>query len=181
MITLGSTALGDAASDLLDARLRAGNTIRFVVPTVSMFPTLAPGDAVIVHSARAEELEPGNIVVVKAHASPPRWIVHRFIARRVVDGCAHFVTKGDNCATFDALWTESQLCGIVTTVQRPNAAAPVDLCARRARLAGKWLAFLSRTQGNAYAWRRGFLRRVALKASRALLRASALGARWLVG
>ncbi len=176
-----NTWLANVTDALVGARLQAGETVRFAVPTASMLPTLAPGDHVIVRRTRADELEPGDIVVVRSEGAVPAWIVHRLIARRIVDGGARFVTQGDNCAAPDLVWTESRLCGMVIAAQRPNAALPIDLRSRRARVVGAWLALLSRVQGNAHALPRGLARRGALKASRVLRRASAIAARRITG
>lgn len=165
---------------LVDAHLQTGDAVRFTIPTWSMYPFLAPGDQVIVRRAPSDELRVGDILIVKPDASA-RWVAHRLIARCVENGQARLMTKGDNCAAPDALWTESQLCGIVTAVWRQGARAPGDWQTRRARGVGAWLAFVSRTQARAYALPNGWLRRIVLKASRGLMRLSALVARWIVG
>ena len=178
MTTLDLAAFADVASDLVDARLRAGNAIRFTVPTGSMYPTLAPGDQVIVRAARAADLRPGDIVVVKAgDGARAAWVAHRLIARRA----ASLVTKGDNCAAADAPWTEAQLVGSVIAVRRQQSQRLTDFSSRRARSVGAFLAWLSRGQGFVHASLRGLPQRIALKASRILLRGSASAARFITG
>ena len=172
-------------TELIDAHLREGSAIRFTVPTWSMYPSLAPGDGVIVRGARAAELRLGDIVVVKIgeplDGTRTAWLAHRLIARRVVDGAVSLVTKGDNCAVADAPWTEAQLCGSVVAVQRQGATQPASLLSRRARWAGMMLALLSRGQWFVRRTFRGLVQRLTLKVSRALFRVGARAARWIVG
>jgi signal peptidase I len=175
-----NTWVANVTDELIDARLRAGDVVRFTITTASMRPMLAPGDQVSVRRARAAELRAGDIVIVKLNADAAR-LAHRLIARRVAEDGVRFVTKGDNCAAPDPLWTESQLCGIVTAVWRQDARAPTDLRSTRARWLGIFVAFVSRVQACAFALPLGELRRAALKASRILMRGSAWIARKMIG
>lgn len=170
----------EAVDALVDARLQTGDAVRFTIPTWSMYPTLAPGDQVIVRCARGDELRVGDVVIVKPDASA-LWLAHRLITRRIASGRACWVTKGDNCTTPDPLWTESQMCGIVTAVWRAGARAPSDWRTRRARWLGAWLAFVSRGQARAATLPSGWLRRVVLKATRWLMQVNAFIARWIMG
>lgn len=174
MNTLDACALADAANDLIDARLRAGGAIHFTVPTWSMAPTLTPGDRVIVQAARADELRVGDIVLVKAGAV---WLAHRLIGRQSIDGARLLVTKGDNCATPDEAWQAARLGGVVTAVQRDGR--EIGLTSRRARWSGAMLARLSCAQASLQRIPFAWARRIALKASRILLRLSASLARWV--
>jgi len=167
-----NTWVANVTDELIDARLRAGDVVRFTITTASMQPTLAPGDQVSVRRARATELRAGDIVIIKLNADAAR-LAHRLIARRVAEDGVRFVTKGDNCAAPDPLWTESQLCGIVTAVWRQDARAPTDLRSTRARWLGMLLACVSRVQARAFALPPGGLRRAALKASWILMQSSA--------
>ncbi|MCX7841321.1 MAG: signal peptidase I, partial [Anaerolineae bacterium] len=150
-------SVAEVTDALVDARLQSGDAVRFTIPTWSMSPLLTPGDQVLVHRARTNELQIGDVIIIKPDASA-RWLAHRLIAQRVANGCTYLVTKGDNCVAPDAFWTESQLCGIVTAVWRQGARAPVDWQTRRARWLGALLALVSRVQARAYALPNGRLR-----------------------
>ncbi len=175
-----NTWVANVTDELIDARLRAGDVVRFTITTASMQPTLAPGDQVSVRRARATELRAGDIVIVRPNADAAR-LAHRLIARRVAEDGIRFVTKGDNGAALDPLWTESQLCGIVTAVWRQDARAPTDLRSTRARWLGALLAFVSRVHARAFALPPNRLRRVLLKTSRTLMYDMAWLVRWMTG
>lgn len=171
-----STLIANAANQIIEAHLRAGQAIHFTVPTSSMLPILAPGDRVIVRGVRAEEVRLGDIAMANVGEG---WRVHRVIGRRVVDETTLLVTKGDNCAEADAALPAAQVCGVVVAVLRDGHQA--SLLSRRARCAGMLLTLLSRAQWLMQRTLRGVTRRVALKASRVLLRVSASLARQIVG
>lgn len=170
----------EATGELIDARLRNGDTVRFTIPTASMSPLLAPGDRVSVRRARSDELRVGDVVIVKREGSAA-WLAHRLIARRRANGRAEFVTKGDHCAAADPVWTETQLCGIVIAVWRAAARAPTDWRTRRARWIGALLACISRSQARAGALPAGWRRRVMLRVNRVLMQSGAHLARWVLG
>ena len=196
-----STWIAETTDELIGARLRMGNVVRFTVPTWSMYPALAPGDQVIVRGISAAELRLGDIVIMSAgqarNGTMATWLVHRLIERRAVNGSACLVTKGDNSCAADAPWTEAHLVGSVVAVQRERAAPPVDFTSRRARGVNALLARCSRGQWflqralrepcperkSALSMAKGgrVARRIALKASRILLRAGGVAARWIVG
>lgn len=174
-----NTWVANVADELIDVRLQNGDTVCFTIPTWSMYPLLAPGDQVIVRRARGDELCTGDVVIIKPTASAA-WLAHRLVARRVGEGDVRLVTKGDNCVTPDPLWTESELCGIVIAVWRQGAHAPTDWRTRRARWLGVWLAHISRLQAYVFSLPTSRVQRVALKASRWLMRGSALIMHWVV-
>jgi len=196
-----STWIADTADELIDARLRMGNVVRFTVPTRSMYPALAPGDQVIVRGISAAEVRVGDIVVMFAgqarDGTATTWLAHRLIERRAANGSVCLVTKGDNSDVADAPWTEAQLVGSVVAVQRERAAPPVDFTSRRARGVNALLARLSRGQWfvqrtlcepcperkSALSMSRGrrVARGIAGRASRILFRAGGVAARWIVG
>ena len=195
-----STWIADTADELIDARLRMGNVVRFTVPTRSMYPALAPGDQVIVRGISAAEVRVGDIVVMFAgqarDGTATTWLAHRLIERRAANGSACLVTKGDNGDVADAPWTEAQLVGSVVAVQRERAASPVDFTSRRARGVNALLARLSRGQWfvqrtlrercparkSALSMSQGrrAARGIAVRASRILFRAGGVAARWIV-
>jgi hypothetical protein len=165
----------DTTNDLIDARLRAGGAVHFTISTWSMFPTLAPGDQVIAQRAPTVDLYPGDILLIQVGGM---WLAHRLIGRRVADGRALFITKGDNALEADQVWQAAQLSGIVTAVRRNGRV--LSLRSRRARWTSAALAFLSRAQVFLRRLRPHLARRIALKASRILLRIGARLVRWMM-
>ncbi len=101
MNVLDARTIANAANELIDARLHMGSAVQFTIPTGSMFPTLAPGDQVIVRRMCAQDLRLGDIVLIQAGGV---WLAHRLIGRRVTESNIFFVTKGDNCVQHDPLW-----------------------------------------------------------------------------
>lgn len=161
-------ALAAVMNELVESHLRAGQAIRFEVPTTSMVPTLSPGDKTIVRRANPEALRLGDIVVQKAGGV---WRAHRLIGRRYDGGALFFITKGDCCPNADEAWSAAQLTGVVETVER--AGRRYDVRSSRVRWVGALVARLSRAQWLATRAPCGFLRRVSIKASGRLMLATA--------
>lgn len=172
MNVLDARTIANAANELVDARLHMGSAVQFTIPTESMFPTLAPGDQVIVRRMCAQDLRLGDMVLIQAGGM---WLAHRLIGQRVVNGNTLFITKGDNCVQHDPPWQAAQLVGIVAAVQHNGR--EVSLVSRRARNVGAILARLSRAQLFLSHVRFDLARRAVLKASRILLRVGASLAR----
>ncbi len=171
-----SRAFAETADQLIDARLRRGDTTTFAVTTRSMSPTLQPGDRLTARGARAEEARLGDILLVKTQGA---WLVHRLIERRVENGALLWVTKGDNCVEPDPAWRAAQVSGVVESVERGGRR--LNLTSRRARLFNVWITTVSRAQWLAWRTRPGFIRRITLFCSNALLRVGTLAARWTAG
>jgi hypothetical protein len=136
-----SNLLGKAAQDLVEARLRSGAAVRFLVSTSSMLPTLRPGDALIVERGAAAEVTPGALVVIR---NGNAWVVHRLIYRKVSGGSIYLQTKGDNQLSADPGFDGAAPMGVARRVLREESS--IDLFAWRARTGGLILAWLSRTQ-----------------------------------
>ena len=72
----------------------------------SMKPTLNVGDLLIVQGIqnaseiKADEKD-GDIIVFKNPGNPQKFIVHRAIAKFVINGKYYFITKGDNNRSAD--------------------------------------------------------------------------------
>jgi signal peptidase I len=162
-----ASALARAASTLVQEHLEAGRTVRLTIPTASMWPTLSPGDAVLVRGAQPGEPRVGDIVVGKWGEG---WRAHRLIDRRRNAGQTLLVTQGDNSAVADDAWPESQLVGVVVAIR--HGQREVDLQSARARQAGAALAFLLRRQSAAQRTPGLVIRWAVLKGWRSLIRAS---------
>lgn len=161
--SLTTRALKNTANELIDTRLHMGGTVQFTIPTWSMFPTLSPGDQVIVRRVHADDMRLGEIVLLQAGGV---WLAHRLIGRHSANGSPLLITKGDNCVQPDLPWQAAQLSGIVTAVQYNGR--EVSLVSPRARLISTLLARLSRAQLFLTHVHPGLARRVVLKASRLL-------------
>ena len=166
--------LAHAASALVEERLDAGGAVRFTIPTASMWPTLAPGDGVLVRGVQADELRVGDIIIGKWGEG---WRAHRLIECRREAAQTLLVTQGDHCGVADEAWSASQLVGVIVAVRRGERV--LNLQSARARRIGAGLAFLLRSQNAAQRAPGGLPRRVALKGLRVLVRASAWLARWV--
>jgi len=97
----------------------------------SMWPSLRPGDHVTVEPATAEELRPGDWVVLRADES---LLLHRFLG---VNSDGLLVTKGDSHRAPDSPWIPESLLGRATAVARNGRTLPVSPSspAQRARTA----------------------------------------------
>lgn len=167
-----ASALTRTASALVKERLEAGRTVRVTIPTASMWPTLSPGDAVLVRGAQPDELRLGDIVVGKWGEG---WRAHRLIGRRCEAGQTLLVTQGDNSGVADEAWPALQLVGVVVAVCHGERES--DLRSARVRRAGATLAFLLRSQSAAERAPGRLARRAVLKGLRLVVRASAWLAR----
>ena len=164
--------LARAASALVEERLDAGGAVRFTIPTASMWPTLAPGDGVLVRGVQADELRVGDIIIGKWGEG---WRAHRLIECRREAAQTLLVTQGDHCGVADEAWPASQLVGVVVSVRRGKR--EVNLQSDWTRRLGAGLAFLLRRQNAAQRAPGGLPRRAALKGLRVLVRAGAWLAR----
>ncbi len=129
------------ANELIQSRFEAGGTIRFVVPTASMFPLLTVGEGIIVRGVRGGEIRAGDLVVSQIG---PVWRVHRLIALRKRDGTLWMVTKGDNSRCADAPCPVPDYLGLVVAVCTARGAQ--DSTNVVVRAIGRGIAELSKWQ-----------------------------------
>jgi len=169
-----TSTLAHAASALVEERLDAGGVVRFTIPTASMWPTLAPGDAVLVRGACMDELRVGDIVIGKWGEG---WRAHRLIECRREAAQTLLITQGDNCGMADEAWPAAQLVGVIVAVRRGERV--LNLQSGWTRRIGAGLAFLLRRQNAAQRAPGGLSRRAALKGLRVFVRASAWLAHWV--
>ena len=168
-----ASALARTASALVKEELDAGRAVRLTVPTASMWPTLWPGEAVLVRGVeRPDELRLGDIVV---GAWGKGWRAHRLIGRRCEAGQALLVTQGDNSGAVDEAWPATQLVGVVVAVRRDER--EFNLQSAWARQAGAGLAWLLRSQRMAQRAPGQLARRAVLKGLQLVVRAGAWLAR----
>ncbi len=167
-----SFALSRAASALVKEELDAGRAVRLTIPTASMWPTLSPGEAVLVRGAQPDELRLGDIVV---GAWGKGWRAHRLIDRRCQAGQALLVTQGDNSGVVDEAWPATQLVGVAVAVRRGER--EFNLQSAWARQAGAGLAYLLRSQRLARHAPGRLARRAVLKGLQLVVRTGAWLAR----
>ena len=168
-------AIAQTAETLIEEHLRAGRQLRFTISTTSMWPSLSPGDEVLVRATGADSLRPGDIVLSR---SGNAWRAHRLLARLASGSEMLLVTKGDNSPSRDEGWPAGQALGVVSAVRRGGR--EVNLETRQARWAGAALALISRYQSDISrrAWP-DLPRRAALKGLRLALRLGAAAAQWM--
>ena len=119
--------------------LSTGQPVRFAASGDSMEPTLAHGDALIVHPLAATELEVGMVALVRAGE---RVLAHRVVALpRAPDGSlTAIVVRGDACAAADAPLKPGALLGRVTARVRAGREYALGRTPERAGPAAWWRA-----------------------------------------
>lgn len=110
-------------ADLLRRALAQGQQPWLTVSSNSMLPLLAKGDAIQVASCSAENLHPGDIVVVE---SGQALLAHRFQGRIRQQGRAYLLTRGDRPLATDPLWPDTALLGRVTARRRGRRVLAFD-------------------------------------------------------
>ncbi|MBI5305266.1 MAG: hypothetical protein HY868_24255 [Chloroflexi bacterium] len=165
-----------ATNDLIGEHLRAGRDVRFTIPTASMLPLLAPGDAVIVQPLAARAVRVGDIIV---HPVNHVWLAHRLIERRVIAGEDWFVTKGDNQPVEDRAWQPGSYEGVVGARARDGRIK--HLRSTRIRILFQVIAQCSRWQAQSAGVSRNLVRRIMRRACRILVFAIASLAWWMAG
>jgi signal peptidase I len=168
-------ALAAVTDDLIDDHLRSGASIRFTVPTWSMWPTLTAGDQVIVRRVNPDDLHSGDIALVRVQGA---WIAHRLIGRSMEKGVVTLLTKGDNSAYSDFPSSIEDLRGVVEFVEHDGCKSTFR--SNRARRWGALVAFLSRSQSYLSNVRPALLRRIVLRSNSLILRAGSVLAKQTV-
>lgn len=83
-----------------------------------MLPTLWPGDLLTIRSLRAEEAEPGQIVLYMRH---DRFFIHRVVSKNLSGSNASLITRGDGMAEDDPPIGNHELLGAVAEVRRSGS------------------------------------------------------------
>ncbi len=163
----------EVADTLIQERLQSGQSMSFVIATSSMLPILAPGDRVIARGVDAEQVQVGDIAILRNGELP---IVHRVVERHSDSGKLMLVTKGDNCTKADEAVPCSQLVGVVVVVERQERT--LVLTSARMGPASRAIAFLSRCESQAQNSSRHFAWRVLRRVLRWLMSATSTIAFW---
>jgi signal peptidase I len=97
--------------------LESGHSVELPATGYSMFPTLRPGDSVVVKPIPAGEFpKPGSVVI---YIENKVLVMHRLIA--IIDrndGEPLFITRGDSGIEQDKPWPQQQLLGVAVIYKR---------------------------------------------------------------
>jgi hypothetical protein len=132
-----STFFLEAINDLIKYRLEAGENVNFHLTTNSMFPTLVPGDTLIVQHTSGNNIQPGAILLLRIGES---WIVHRFLGWRATENGDYLITKGDNAVFPDPYQPITSHWGVVSGIVRGDKI--IDLLSLRSRFLSYWISRL---------------------------------------
>ena len=95
--------------------LTSGGVIRLQAWGTSMLPSIWPGDVVSVEHKAAQEIVPGDIVLV---VRPGRFFLHRLIEKHN----SGWVTRGDSLPQNDEPVAEAEVLGKVSLIHRKRGA-----------------------------------------------------------
>ena len=96
--------------------LESGNSVELPAVGYSMFPTLQPGDIVVMKSLANRELPiPGTIIILK---DDHRLIMHRLLSIKNVYNNTMVITRGDSMPKEDDPWNPNNILGFATSFKR---------------------------------------------------------------
>ena len=107
-----------AVVNLLDGELKMGKTAWLRVATGSMWPTIHPGDRVLIKGIAPQELALGDLVVFKRNGE---LILHRLLGKEATQ----VLTAGDCAKIFDPLVDNEDVVGKVVTLKRHGQNVPL--------------------------------------------------------
>lgn len=107
-------------------------TLRLRVRGRSMYPTLRPGDELMVESVTPADLRPGDWLVVR---SPSGALIHRFLR---FDRQGRLLTKGDGHRRPDPPWSSEALLGRVVAFIREGKTLSVESGGWQERMRTLW-------------------------------------------
>jgi hypothetical protein len=143
----GTESSSERTIGLIKAVLDSGNSVELPATGYSMFPTLRPGDRVIVKPAiKGEFPVPGNVVVFEKTGV---FVMHRLIELIVGNnGEPSFLSRGDQGIEQDKPWSQHQIMGIAISYKRGNKEQII-----RSYIPGVWRYRLNRRLLWIYNWR----------------------------
>jgi signal peptidase I len=102
---------------LIKAVLDSGHSVELPATGYSMFPTLRPGDRVIVKPLNKGEVpKPGQVVV---YENQDGFVMHRLM--EIIQGppgVELFITRGDSVTGHDKPWPQQQVIGVAISYKR---------------------------------------------------------------
>jgi signal peptidase I len=122
--TAGNNNSDDREIDIITAVLESGNSVELPATGYSMFPTLRPGNRVIVKTLPKGALpDPGSVVVYK-HGDI--LVMHRLLEITEDNVNLQFVTRGDSRMESDKPWTQQQFLGVAVIYKGINREYPIN-------------------------------------------------------
>jgi len=103
----------DVIADILETDLSYGDVVQLNVVSNSMQPLMSIGDQVIAEITPSDEIEQGDIVVIRRN--------HDYLTHRIINQKHNtWVTKGDNNVLPDPKISQDKLIGRVTIIKKGN-------------------------------------------------------------
>ena len=125
--------LYEVVDELFLASLAEGKEVRLRVDGTSMLPSLKPGDVVVLKPVEPEQLQKGDLVVVRREHD---LVTHRLIGQQA----GQWLIKGDNCRYPDPPAAEMMILGKVIAIER--SAEKFNLQEPYWQTVNRWLARL---------------------------------------
>lgn len=113
----GNNKSSDRDVGIILAVLESGNSVELPATGYSMFPTLRPGDKVLVTPLDRGDLpKPGTVVIFSENDG---LVMHRLIEIQKNDtGDLLIITKGDSIKEYDKPFPQKQLIGVAASFKR---------------------------------------------------------------
>jgi signal peptidase I len=108
----------EARCSLAAEALQASGVLKLQARGVSMLPTLWPGDILTVRSHRAEDLEPGDVMLYMVRE---RFFIHRVVSKRLIGNELFLMARGDCMPEADPPVRGGQVLGKITEIQRAGS------------------------------------------------------------
>lgn len=118
-VTLNQSEAKNVGRDLLNSE----TAIKLRLGGYSMYPNLLPGDIATIEQVEPTSLKLGQVLVVEIEN---RWIAHRLVALKAVDGKITLQTHGDSVMRPDAWLPSSRLIGVARKVVRNEKAVSLS-------------------------------------------------------
>jgi len=120
--------------------LRAGNSVRIMASGYSMYPSIKPGDIILIDPLPYQgSLITGDIIAWQRDSD---FVVHRLVHITDSDNHRYYLTRGDSSLSSDEPVSAGQLTGIVTTIERDGRLLPV----KPVSFIPEWRYWLNRQQ-----------------------------------
>lgn len=103
-----------ARLDVAVESLRLSGRLRLRVTGSSMLPTIRPGSRVLIRRVAQDEVQPGQIVLVRTETG---FRLHRLVAIVSAPDGARLITRGDNHMEDDPGIDPSELLGVFAAVE----------------------------------------------------------------
>jgi signal peptidase I len=108
----------EARCSLAAEALQASGVLKLQARGVSMLPTLWPGDILTVRSQRAEEVEPGDVML---YMRRERFFIHRVVTNRLIGNELFLIARGDSMPEADPPVRGGQVLGRITEIRRASS------------------------------------------------------------